>query len=120
MPDPVSPMSSTMGIASAGDRGWLDAYVKAGSFTYDEFDTDRPDAVGVFGGYLYLNMSMTRIYGLRTPGLTPQMVDFQYFGDMPGITPYEDEARPDDENEELTAKLQRYLDDLSPATTCPS
>ena len=40
------------------------------------------------------------------------MVDFQYFGDMPGITPYEDEARPDDENEELTAKLQRYLDDL--------
>jgi pyruvate,water dikinase len=105
-------MSSTMGIASAGDRGWLDAYVKAGSFTYDEFDTDRPDAVGVFGGYLYLNMSMTRIYGLRTPGLTPQMVDFQYFGDMPGITPYEDEARPDDENEELTAKLQRYLDDL--------
>ena len=46
------------------------------------------------------------------PGLTPQMVDFQYFGDMPGITPYEDEERPDDENEELTAKLQRYLDDL--------
>ena len=112
MPDPVSPLSSTMGLASAGDLGWLDAYVKAGAFRYDEFDTDRPDAVGVFGGYLYLNMSMTRIYGLRTPGLTPQMVDFQYFGDMPGITPYEDEARADDDDEELTAKLQSYLDDL--------
>ena len=112
MPDPVSPLSSTMGLVSAGDLGWRDAYVKAGSFFYDEFDPDRPDTVGVFGGYLYLNMSMTRIYGLRTPGLSPEIVDFQYFGDMPGITPYADEARPDDENELATQLLQKYLDEL--------
>ncbi len=112
MPDPVSPMSATLAIPVAGEQGWRDAYVKAGSFFYDEFDPDRPDTIGVFGGYLFLNMSMTRIYGVRTPGLTPQMVDFQYFGDMPGITPYEEEARPDDENEVLTQKLQEYLDDL--------
>ena len=112
MPDPVSPMSATLAIPVAGEQGWRDAYVKAGSFSYDEFDPDRPDTIGVFGGYLYLNMSMTRIYGVRTPGLTPQMVDFQYFGDMPGISPYEEEARPDDENEQATELLQKYLDEL--------
>ena len=112
MPDPVTPMSSTLAIPTAGEQGWRDAYVKAGSFFYDEFDPDRPDTVGVFGGYLYLNMSMTRLYGLRTPGLSPEMVDFQYFGDMPGITPYAEEARPDDENELATQLLQKYLDEL--------
>ncbi len=40
------------------------------------------------------------------------MVDFQYFGDMPGITPYAEEARPDDENELATQLLQKYLDEL--------
>ncbi|RPI11821.1 MAG: phosphoenolpyruvate-utilizing protein, partial [Actinobacteria bacterium] len=112
MPDPVTPMSSTLAIPTAGEQGWRDAYVKAGAFFYEEFDPDRPDTVGVFGGYLYLNMSMTRLYGLRTPGLSPEIVDFQYFGDMPGITPYAEEARPDDENELATQLLQKYLNEL--------
>ena len=50
-------------------------------------------------------MSLTRIYGVRFPGLTPEMVDFQYFGDMPGITPYAEEARPTDESEVHTGRL---------------
>ena len=59
----------------------------------------------VLGGYLYLNMSLTRLYGVRFPGLTPEMVDFQYFGEMPGITPYAEEARPTDESEVHTGRL---------------
>src|SRR3954451_5271372 len=50
-------------------------------------------------------MSCTRLYGVRTPGLTPEMVDFQYFGDMPGIPPYSEEARPDDEDAECSRRL---------------
>src|SRR4051812_13940930 len=105
MPDPVSPMSTTLGMMNAGDLGWRDAYIRLGSFEPDEINFDDPICIGQFGGYLYLNMSLTRLYGVRTPGLTPEMVDFQYFGDMPGIPPYSEEARPTDENAACSQKL---------------
>ena len=112
MPDPVSPLSATTGLAGAGEQGWRDAYVKIGAFDHDEFEGDRRNTIGVFGGYLYLNMSLTRIYGVRMPGLTPEIVDFQYFGDMPGITPYHAEARPTDESPRHGELLQGYLAEL--------
>ena len=56
-------------------------------FEEGQLDSEYPMCVGQFGGYLYLNMSLTRIYGVRMPGMTPEMVDFQYFGEMPGIPP---------------------------------
>src|SRR3954453_5652276 len=109
MPDPVSPMSKTLGLLHGGDLGWRDAYVRFGTFEPQDIESEHPICVGQFGGYLYLNMSLTRIYGVRTPGLTPEMVDFQYFGEMPGIPPYEDEARPTDEKPEASVKLAEFL-----------
>lgn len=111
-PHPMSPLTTTIGLTGPGEAGWRDAYVAAGVFDHDEFETGVPNTMACFGGYLFLNMSTTRIYGVRMPGLTPEMVDLQYFGDMPGITPYADEARPDDVSPEHTARCQRYLDEL--------
>lgn len=107
-PDPVSPLAGSLAMLTAGEAGWRDAYVRAGTFDRDEFESDRTNTIACFGGYFYLNMSMTRIYGVRFPGLTPEMVDFQYFGEMPGIPPYE--PRPGDESPEHTARLQRWLE----------
>src|SRR4051812_47177170 len=75
MPDPASPLSTSylFGHDSAGELGWRDAYVEYGSMTYDEFEPDRPNTVAVLGGYLFLNMSTTRIFGVRMPGMTPEM-----------------------------------------------
>jgi rifampicin phosphotransferase len=111
MPDPMSPMSCTLGILRSGELGWRDAYVRLGTCEYEEFEDDRPNTIGAFGGYLFLNMSMTRLYGVRCPGLTPEMVDFQYFGTMPGIPPYEDERRPTDESPEHSVRLGRFISD---------
>ena len=108
-PDPVTPLSGSLAMLSAGDAGWKDAYIRLGTMDRDEFEVDRPNTIGCFGGYFYLNMSLTRIYGVRFPGLTPQMVDLQYFGEMPGIPPYEEEARPTDESPGHTARLQEWL-----------
>jgi pyruvate,water dikinase len=110
MPDPISPLTGTLGMMKAGEAGWRDAYVNTGSFAASEFEDDRPNTIGSFGGYLYLNMSATRLYGVRCPGLTPEIVDFQYFGEMPGIPPYE--PRPGDEDPERTAQLQTWIDRL--------
>lgn len=109
MPDPCSPLTGTLGMFVAGEQGWRDAYVVTGTFRRDEFEPDRPNTIACYGGYLFLNMSMTRLYGLRLPGLTPEQVDLQYFGTMPGIPSYESEARPTDESPEATAALGEFV-----------
>jgi len=109
-PDPVSPLTGSLTFFTAGEAGWRDAYVRAGTFERDELEPDRLNCIQCYGGYLFLNMSTTRVYGVRFPGLTPEQVDFQYFGEMPGIPSYESEARPGDESPEATARLQAWLE----------
>lgn len=111
-PDPVSPLAATMALGGPGDLGYQDAYVSAGTFRPEEFEPGRANCVLFFGGYMYLSMSFTRIFGVRMPGMTPEMVDAQYFGDMPGITPYAEEARPTDEDPVATENLGRYLTEV--------
>lgn len=118
-PHPVSALSATMALGGPGELGYRDAYIAAGTFRPDEFEADRPNCVAFFGGYMYLNMSLTRIYGVRMPGMTPEMVDAQYFGDMPGITPYAAEARPTDEDPDASAKLGGYLAELFATVDLP-
>src|SRR5262245_45448159 len=75
MPDPISPLTGTLTMLSSGEYGWRDAYNSTGSIRADEFEDDRPNTIGSFGGYLYLNMSATRLYGVRCPGMSPELVD---------------------------------------------
>ena len=109
MPDPVTPMSATLAMMRAGDAGWRDAYIGLGTFDEHELASDEPITIGCFGGHLYLNMSLTRLYGLRCPGLSPEIVDYTYFGEMPGIPTYEEERRPTDESPAHTEKLGQWL-----------
>ncbi|MEZ5256486.1 MAG: hypothetical protein R2705_06235 [Ilumatobacteraceae bacterium] len=109
MPEPVSPMSATLSMGTAGEQGWRDAYVTGGTARRSEFEPDRMNCMGIFGGYLFLNMSLTRIFGVRCPGMTPELVDLQYFGDMPGIPSYESEARSTDVDEECSIRLGEWI-----------
>jgi pyruvate,water dikinase len=106
-PDPISPLAATLEFMAPGEAGWRDAYCRY-SMRTEEFDLSRAEILGCFGGYLYLNMSLTRLFGVRMPGMTPEMVDFQYFGTMPGIPPYEE--RPGDVDEERSEALQGWLE----------
>jgi pyruvate,water dikinase len=109
MPDPCSPLNATMGMFAAGEQGWRDAYVVTGTFTRDEFDPDRTNTISCYGGYMFINMSLTRLYGMRSGLMTPEQVDLQYFGDIAGIPPYSEEARPGDESPEATEKLTAFI-----------
>ena len=64
--------------------GWADAHHAVGTLDPEELDPGRPEVLACFGGYLYLNAAMARIFGVRAPGLTPEMVDYLYFGNAPG------------------------------------
>ena len=101
-PDPVTPLTADVGIPRA-ESGWRDAWERIGAFDHDEFDPNELGQLGIIGGYCYLNVSMTRIFGERTPGLSWQMIDEQLFGAQPGIPPYEEE--PGDIRPDLSEKL---------------
>jgi pyruvate,water dikinase len=108
-PDPVTPLSASLQFLVGGEDGWRDCYERY-AMRPDEFDRSRPEILGCFGGYLFLNMSLTRLFGFRMPGMTPEQVDFQYFGEMPGIPPFVE--RPEDTDEERAAALGAWVGEL--------
>lgn len=61
-PDIVTPMGWTMWGFEGAELGWRDALVRTGAFSPDEFAADRKEIVGSFGGYCYLNVSVSRVF----------------------------------------------------------
>lgn len=102
-PDPVAPLTFSVFMKEHTEAAWRKALVDMGAFTDDEFAPDEMETLGVFGGYCYLNASVTRILGERGPGLTAQMMDDLFFGAQPGIPAYE--VAPGDQNEERSAAI---------------
>jgi pyruvate,water dikinase len=116
-PDPVTPLSWTIAGASQGEPGWRDALERFGAATHDEFDPDELEVMGVFGGYCYLNVSVSRLMGVRTPGLTWEAIDYSLFGAQPGVPPYE--PHPSDENAELSERCGTTLGFILTAESLP-
>jgi len=106
-PDPVTPLSWTIAGAKYGELGWRDALERFGAVTHDEFKDGELEILGVFGGYCYLNVSVSRLMGVRTPGLTWEAIDYSLFGVQPGVPPYE--PHPGDEDEERAAQCGATL-----------
>jgi rifampicin phosphotransferase len=78
----MTPMSSSLYMGSVA-KGQADAAFRFGMVTSAQmknFRTDQAFSTGVFGGYLYGNVTMTRAVASRSPGLTVEMVDEQMFG----------------------------------------
>jgi rifampicin phosphotransferase len=107
-PGPVSPLSGSALFFGAGELGYRDAFEVA-TMDADEWDPSPNNLFGCFGGYLYLNMSIARLFGVRMPGMTPEMVDQQYYGDLTGIPSYDEEARPGDESPRHTERMTVWL-----------
>lgn len=106
-PDPVTPLSATIGITKNAEPGWREAFARFGVVELDEYDPDNNEVIGVFGGYCYLNVSLSRIVGVRTPGLTPEIIDATFFGAQPGIPPYQ--PQPTDDRPDLTERIGATL-----------
>ncbi|MFV0522948.1 MAG: PEP-utilizing enzyme [Acidimicrobiales bacterium] len=115
-PDPMTPLTASVGFLHNLEPGWRAAYLETRMFDEDSFDATIPhNPVGVFNGFCYINMSLARIFGVRL-GVGAQMIDDAYFGDMPGIPSYESEARPDDVDPEASARGQEWLAEVAATT----
>jgi pyruvate,water dikinase len=105
-PDPVAPLSGDI-IKLYAELGWRDAFARFGAFDADEFDADNTEIIGIFGGYCYLNVSISRILGVRTPGLNAESIDYQLWGEMPGVPAYA--PQPTDESAAHSERIQQTL-----------
>ena len=107
----VSPLTWSAYGVHAWEPGYRDALYEMGVFTPEEFKpAGQCEVLGCFGGYVYINMSVARVIGVRIPGLTPEAIDAAFFGDYPDAPPYR--ADPRDQNAERTAQVSTWLTSL--------
>ena len=116
-PTPASPLSATYTWDNAICQGWRDGYVRTGNYSRDEFDDAHPEAVGFFGGYMYINLSNVRMQGVRNPAVTVEQLDLAFFGDHPDVPPYE--AHPADERPDLLPQILAHLEWQMTSRTWP-
>ncbi|WP_068395803.1 PEP-utilizing enzyme [Kribbia dieselivorans] len=122
-PDPISPLNASAGFQHNLEPGWRDAFVACGVWDDDLYEKSGVaiTVLPAFGSYLYINMSLMRLFGVRVPGMTAEAVDLQYFGDMPGIPSYESEKREFDDDPSYEAKAGAWLmEEVLGATGLPA
>lgn len=117
LPHPVSPLAWTLTWDGASLAGWRDAQINVGTCEPAELPEDQMIVVGCFGGHLYINASLARLFGHRAPGMSAEMIDFVYFGTHPDVPPFQPTA--DDENPAATARLGEWMTEVMMATDLP-
>ena len=116
-PTPMSPLSWKLVWEKGTVLGYARGHVRWGCFDPDELQGNNTQ-FAYFGGYLYINWSMIRIQGERSPGMSAQLMDDAFFGahpDIPAYEPHEDDDRPD-----LATRIQKMTDSLMMATSLPA
>lgn len=104
LPDPVSPLGATLVWDRQIERGWAVADVDDGCFDMSEISEPSASA-GIFYGHLYVNMSASRLYGIRA-GIGTDAIDAMWFGNHPEAPAHD--AQESDVNPERTAALAAF------------
>ncbi len=99
VPHVATPLMASL-TADGFRRGFGSLFSRTGAFRRQELD-DPSGTGGIFGGYLYLNLSFARVFARRLPGLKVADVDEQLTGSS-AAPPYE--PQPDDRSIPLTVR----------------
>ena len=105
-PDPVSPLTADHTWHGAGDVGIRD-FMYRFTIDPDEIDPGNKLMFEIFGGYMYLNLSVARLMGARSSGMTPEMVDMGFFGNSSALPQYQ--PRPKDADSDITARVDALM-----------
>ena len=86
-PHVVTALTGTL-IGDAIRQAQPDVFVEMGMLRAPEV-VGSSVGTGVFGGYLYMNGSAMRLFGVRMPGMSSRDADEQVMGAVEGVPPYE-------------------------------
>jgi rifampicin phosphotransferase len=103
MPEVVTPLQNEL-VVAATDGGFRDALARVGLLQPGDIASEEPVLLNVLGGYAYLNLSLLRLLGVRTPGSSPEAIDFTFVGEG-NPPPYQ--PMPGDKNLQATLRLVR-------------
>ncbi len=79
-PEVLTALGYELGVVPA-EKAWRDAYEELGIKAKNDFTTDDPVIIGLYGGYSYLNLSYLRMMGVRAPGSSAEAIDVSFFGE---------------------------------------
>ncbi len=118
-PHVMTALTGTL-IGDAIHKGQVDLLVEMGVLRPDEV-VGPSVGTGVFGGYLYMNGSAMRMFGVRMPGLSARDADEQVMGSATDMPPYR--RAKGDRSVRASLRLTRHLlkmmrsPDLQPLAT---
>jgi len=104
-PAVVTPLTWSA-LGHQAELGWRDAFAAFGAIRPEDYGNDHMAILGVFNGYCYLNVSLIRVFAVRTPGITVADMDRQFFGES-DAPPYA--KRADDKNVRASLKVAGSL-----------
>ena len=85
-PHVITALTATL-IGDEVRRAQTQLFVDMGVLRPHEVDGPTV-STGVFGGYLYMNVSAMRLFGVRMPGMTPATAEEQVTGTIEELPPY--------------------------------
>lgn len=94
--DPITPLGASMCWIPHIFRGWCTGYALTGAFDQNDFASEFGSGA-FFHGYLYVNISATRVFALRA-GVGVETADALWFGghpDLPKYVPMEGDINPE-------------------------
>ncbi len=104
-PEVITALGYKLAVLPA-EAGWRDVYQEIGIQCPDDFSSDEPVIIGLYGGYGYLNLSYLRMMGVRAPGSSAEAIDTAFFGEG-NPPPYQ--ARKGDKNLKASLKILRTV-----------
>lgn len=107
---PATPLTFTAQSGLIFDIAWRKALSRFGAFDLDEFDPNQQTLLSIFYGYPYLNVSVQRVFGVRMPGGSAELIDASFFGGQEGVPPYHPDPR--DVSPEHTARVVQHLEKI--------
>lgn len=115
---PSTPLTWSVLGQQVYENGYRDALYEMGAFVPEDFRPENEgEVVGSFGGYVYINVSISRVLAVRVPGMDWRAIDQAFFGEASNVPPYK--PHPNDENPECSERVVAWMGSLFAATSVP-
>lgn len=113
----ASPLQQTVISGWRSEIAWRQALIDFGAFDENEFSTNSLDILGIIHGYIYMNLSIQRVFGVRMPGASPELMDRTYLGPSSGAPAYE--PRPSDDAPQYVERIGASIARVMGTTSRP-